>query len=367
MEKNLKAFSGIRFYFASLVFCSHVFMYFSNSINFGFLERIFYNDYHLLGFFVLSGFLTALNYKQTQRPENSGRFSFYLRKGYSYALRHVKKWYVMYMISFIPFVYMFMSKDIKYLLQQLGFLLSDVFIVQSLLPWPLSINLNGTSWYLSCIFIIYIFTPLIMRLNYYIKDNIVANVVLIIIILGMDFIVPPYPGDSVFFSFPLYRILQFVTGILAFNIASRIKISLPLPIVIFVLLIQISAMVKVFPVIAHTWALVALIVFVIVCSNTKAPLYFLSNRITCHLASGSLEFYLFHNSLLSLFIYYLTKRGISFENTQTFIILMIGFYIGAVLLSEFMHYIFPKIKPVKCIIGYTNSNIDKIISKVDYE
>lgn len=129
-------------------------------------------------FFMLSGFGMMLSFMGKPYYYEKAHFSF--RESVLYALKHIKKIYAVYVAMLLigmPYSVMDMINDHDYSLGQalaesLMHFLIDITMLQSLSGISLySHSLNGVSWFLSCLFCIYLISLPLMKYIYSKKNN----------------------------------------------------------------------------------------------------------------------------------------------------------------------------------------------------
>lgn len=223
MKRTVNGFTGLRFIWAITIIICHIYLVYqaecqSMGIGFDFLTH---GAWGVCSFLVLSGFLVCMHH-ENKYDDNSSKL---LSEGFEFAIKHAKKWYALYMICMIPplaflVLNLFIHFDIKGFLDLIVQVIMNVFLIQAWIPGR-EYSINGVSWYLSCITALYITVPFLLKINNKIKNNKKICAVGIFICFIAVFLC----GDilKILYNHPIYRIFQFVIGMLLYDIIKDIK------------------------------------------------------------------------------------------------------------------------------------------------
>lgn len=266
-------------------------------------------------FLVLSGFVLALGYSTKLDANNR-------IQDVSFVKKRISKIYIPYLICLmlaIPLHIFNVSQEeglnVKLFISRL---IINISLIQSIIPFDkYSKSINGVSWFISTIFIIYLLTPFIIRLNnkaakHYTLLKLVLLIFVVLffnccfymVIRQIEYIWFADCGLNIIYINPLIRLFPFLLGIMAYNIyclSGDLKIkngSLVeiLGIVVFFLWWIIADQTG-FPTVVTecTDMLVSLFVILIfVFSDRGIISHLLSKKKMLDLGNISLDFYLFH-------------------------------------------------------------------------
>ena len=222
----IKPLTSLRFLFAFMVFLSHLsFVSGKSSPTF----RLFYDSYLSEGFigvsffFVLSGFILAYNYKEKLAAHEISHKSFFIAR--------VARIYPLHFLTFllaIPFTYsVFFKTPILWILTALA----NASLFQSYIPIKqVFFSFNDVSWSISDEMFFYLCFPvLIFLLNKLSKRNLfLFSLILLMIVPVLSFFISSNYTNSLFYVNPLFRISEFIMGILLFYFTESKSIRNPL-------------------------------------------------------------------------------------------------------------------------------------------
>lgn len=162
-------------------------------------------------FFILSGFVT---YKQYYNKNISCSF----KSNIIFALKKISKLYPIHLFTLILSTFIRIKWLFSFTLFEniIRFVL-NLLLMQSLFP-KYSLSFNAVSWYLSTLFIIYMFIPLLLKLVNYIKINYIISGLFVIfsfeVLLGI--LISTYDIDYMWFLYisPYFRIIDFLIGMI---------------------------------------------------------------------------------------------------------------------------------------------------------
>lgn len=191
-NRRIESLTGARFVAIMIIVFSH----FEFLKGYGYLGEIYWNFFHnatlrVVFFFALSGFGMMLS---SMRKDPAGTGNIGGLKGLiNFWKRHVQKIYPAYIIFlFLGIPYMFLENleigktILNSLVRCAKYIPLDLFLLQSATgKMSFSHSFNGVCWFLSCLFCIYLISPIIMKLlKRYVKTSKMAikGIVLCIII-----------------------------------------------------------------------------------------------------------------------------------------------------------------------------------------
>lgn len=220
--KKINSLNSIRFFMMITIFFAHI--PFIATTGFG--QEIFYTIFNngVFGvsfFFVLSGFIISIAYGDKYEVITLPDYISFIRK-------RVIRIYPLYIVtmliffisaiwedfSFAPVVNQIVKLSVCIPMLQILFFKREVFQA-----------FNGAAWFLSCLFILYMITPVILMINKrfrnYIKLSLFVPVLLYFIYLYLIYFIKYYYPDD--FSFilnyhPLSRLFFYLEGILVGNL-----------------------------------------------------------------------------------------------------------------------------------------------------
>ncbi len=228
---RIDSLTGLRGLAMLTVFCSHL-----NCLDVPPFERF----YSLISngrvgvhfFLVLSGFVLALGYSSRLNGKDMARDVRFVRK-------RISKLYIPYLITMILAIPLYIinvtsaegSLSVKLLITRL---LINIGMIQSAIPFAkYSVSINDVAWFISTVFIIYLFTPCIIRVNniaakHYTlpKMGLLVGALLVLhcafyMVIGqIEFVRFADLGLSILYRSPLLRIFPFLIGIAGYNICS---------------------------------------------------------------------------------------------------------------------------------------------------
>lgn len=163
--KQINSFTGIRFLMILVIMCSH-FEFFERTEFAGHYWRYLHNatmgvDY----FFMLSGFGMMLSY-----IKNVNVSQINIRSSILFAIKKIKKIYPIYLFSLvisIPYLMIitYQNHSLTYIIGAIGakFCLCLTLLQSATGIMTLSNGINSVGWFLSALFVIYLFSPLLLK------------------------------------------------------------------------------------------------------------------------------------------------------------------------------------------------------------
>lgn len=151
----IKSLTSFRFITALVVFLFHCKIHLGWQLGVKILDKFFLNGASFMtGFFVLSGFIMAHVYKNTEFTKRENIYNFFVRR--------FAKIYPVYLISTI--IYFLIFRDFsKY--QYIRVVINDLFMTQAFLPSMFAIGINGGTWSLSVEIFLYFLFPFLMIIS----------------------------------------------------------------------------------------------------------------------------------------------------------------------------------------------------------
>ena len=323
MVKQIKSLTSLRFFFALMVFLSHL-EFLKDSTNK--TVRFLYNDYFSEGyigvsfFFILSGFILSYNY-----------FDKLIEKKDTVRSYYINRFSRIYPLHFITFLLSLPLLFNKILLQPFLYLLLsliNVCLLQSFFPIrEVFFNFNFPAWSISDEMFFYLATPFLFLFIGKIK-LLSQKLVLILLFFGLIFagisLTPVFYHQAIFYVNPLVRVLDFTVGIVLFSLFRQIK--LPnlskglftffefLAVTLFCLFFYFhQSVIQGFRFSIYYWLPIILIIMIF--SFDKGYLSdLLSNRYLIYLGEISFGFYMIHQLVIRYDHFFLKKMGLGQES-----------------------------------------------------
>ena len=226
---RINSLSGLRAVAMLTVFCSHLVFLAETPLQ-GIYSWIDNGRFGVNFFLVLSGFVLAFGYSKKLDANSLSRDVYFEKK-------RISKIYVPYLITLILAVPLHIyhveldegSLSIELLIRRL---IINIGMFQSVIPFAkYSRSINGVSWFISTIFILYLLTPGLLRLNnkaakHYTLLKLVFLVFAVLFvhccfymaIRQIEYVRYADRGLSIIYINPLIRVFPFLLGIVAYNI-----------------------------------------------------------------------------------------------------------------------------------------------------
>lgn len=203
----IKPLTSLRFFFALMVFFSHVPFPYNHVI-----YRILSNgSVGVSFFFILSGFILSYNY-QKKISENYNQKKFWIDRFLRIYPLHL------FVLLLITFLFLVLGSNYLLILKQF---VSHLFLIQNYIHIKeIYSSLHKPAWSICCeIFFYFIFPFIILK----IKDN---NILFILLLIGFAFFLYYInPHGSMFIGInPVIRLSDFIVGILSFQLYGKLKI-----------------------------------------------------------------------------------------------------------------------------------------------
>lgn len=225
---RIDSLTGLRAIAMMTIFCCHL-SYLAETPLHGLFNVIDNGRFGVNFFLVLSGFVLALGYSNKLNTNNR-------IQDFNFVKKRISKIYIPYLITLMLAIPLHIINvtleegiNVKLFISRL---IINISMVQCIIPFDkYSTSINGVSWFISTIFIIYLLAPGIIRLNYKTAKNysILKLVLLIFTVLffncciymlirQIEYIWFADRDLSIIYINPLIRIFPFLLGILAYNI-----------------------------------------------------------------------------------------------------------------------------------------------------
>lgn len=216
----IKPLTSLRFIFALFVFLRHIGFIFNNNPVLNKLNNYIFNEGYLgvSFFFILSGFILSLNYKTKIISQKITFKDFWIAR--------IAKIFPMHWVALliaVPLIVYF-----RFNLTLFYTFIAHFFLLQSFYPsYNLYFSYNLVSWSLSTEMFFYFIFPFIILYNHKFKSAPYVNLILLLLIpIGIYFTYGKI-NDSLFYGLfyinPLFRIVDFLIGILLFNLYNKYK------------------------------------------------------------------------------------------------------------------------------------------------
>lgn len=336
MKNRIESFDGLRGIFAVLIFFNHCsFMKSFGKQSDWVFENVFHNGgFCVLFFFILSGFCTYIGYGKRFKQINRKNYFLFLQ-------RRMKKIYFPYIISMV-WVMIYRCVVLK---ENLGTNLIKLFLSLTMLQtldvkhWDV---LNSAAWFISCIWIIYLMTPFLLKkiseitnIKVLFKYIMLLYVGIIGIHLGVYFLtehltISLQMADLICYVWPFVRIFDFSIGMLWGGVYVLVKKKpfehntiVELICVILTLIawtISLNTKTEINLSFMYTMPILSLLIFVFAFDSGKVT-KILSKKTMQFMGKYSMEIYLFHYVIIWSGGWMLFERYIH-NYSMTWLILM---------------------------------------------
>lgn len=360
-NKRIRVITPLRGIAIFTIFISHLSFWSESNLN-KLFKYISFARFGVVFFFVLSGFVVAYGYSDKFQGEIQKNDYLRFIKGRIFKIYPI---YIMSLVISAPLVINNLQKigitgiaAIKNIVWK--FILS-LTLMQSIFPFKgIPHVINGVAWFLSTIFIIYLFVPFILKLNSRISKNIKTIVFLLIVniiiyfcvymtVWYIEYIKFANYNFYIGYAHPMVRVLNFTCGILLYDLYSLLikkseKFKYFTFYEVFISLVAIiwwilgSSFTDKYPVVlAEIINILISIILLFIFSFEKGGVSkILSNRVLFNFGNISFEFYLLHYPVINLGYLFLYKKFGNSELSQ--VIYSLIFFV----ISIFIAYIFNK-------------------------
>lgn len=207
----IKPLTSLRFFFAFCVFLSHLSFLkedenfkdlFTNLFSEGFLGVSF--------FFILSGFILALNYREKFKNNTIT----------------LKKFYIARLARIYPLFFFTMVASIPVLFSSVKILIYNAFLLQSYIPdKEYYFSYNAPSWSISDEMFFYALFPILISISYKFKSiyKIILCIAFVSVIFLMNIFLPEEKTHYWLYISPFIRVFDFILGIFLFDVCLYIK------------------------------------------------------------------------------------------------------------------------------------------------
>ncbi len=214
----IQPLTSLRFFFAFMVFLSHMDYSSVEKDSLGKPFNLFYFGEGYIGvsfFFILSGFILAYNYKQKLLHHIVTIKEFWISR-----FARIYPLHLLTLLLAIPLTIQFMFTTSR--LYGILKIVFNILLLQSFIPnADFYFSLNALSWSLSCEFFFYLMFPFLIIFLFTKKAGLLAALVSIILIpVGIYFCNDTWL-HPVFYINPLSRLVDFVIGILLFELFEK--------------------------------------------------------------------------------------------------------------------------------------------------
>ncbi len=214
----IKPLTSLRFFFALFVFFSHTGSYLKQN----FLYKSFYDKYLYEGylgvsfFFILSGFVLAYSYKNKMEHHKITNKEFWIAR--------VARIYPLHLITLMISIPVSLNFVLNAkIITVASVFIAHIFLLQSYIPQEtFYFNFNGPSWSISDEFFFYLMFPFLINF-FYSKKSIVVLFLYSMLFLVTLFFVKKELLKSLLYINPLFRLFDFILGIILFNFYVKLK------------------------------------------------------------------------------------------------------------------------------------------------
>jgi peptidoglycan/LPS O-acetylase OafA/YrhL len=223
-KQSIDALTSLRFFFALAVFGSH--LGFLQYVDNPWIKSVFQNvlSEGYLGvsfFFILSGFILAYNYADTFESGWKG--------GRNFIVARVARIYPLHILTFLLSIPLWWLGEPLRWIQSACMMVMNLLLVQSYLPiQKIYFSFNAPSWSISDELFFYILTPFLLYLfQRWIRQGKRFGYLLmgafIVSLITLMSVVPENYQHALFYVHPLFRMCDFVLGILLFLVTRNVK------------------------------------------------------------------------------------------------------------------------------------------------
>ena len=352
----IKPLTSLRFFFALMVFVSHLlFLEYSESKASNWIFSSAFREGYIgvSFFFILSGFILAYNYQESILKNQKSKKTFYIAR-----IARIFPLHVLTFLLALPLSYkiFFENKTLWF-----GRALTNISLTQSFIPFrEIYFSFNLPSWSISDEMFFYLAFPFLILLipNFkHFKTFIILSIVALVPLL--TFIIPDNYYHQIFYIHPFIRIVDFIVGIIVFNIYRScstkvfkisydfLEISALILLLIFFLCHQWIPQVALYS--FYYWLPMSYLIFAFSYQKGKIS-KLLSKEIFIHLGEISFGFYMFHWLIIQYFLSVNSKLlNIESDAIVTIIIFFISLIISHL---SFIYFEKPMNKYVKKILDY---------------
>lgn len=310
-QKYIPALTSIRFFWALTILVGHFVVVYKEYIKTdSWVNRLNFGNFGVSCFFVSSGFLIALHYSDGTRINN-------LKNSIKYAINSVKKTYVLYVISFIPWLfYQIMdTKTVKGWFDLVIRILANLTLTQSWLPFR-EYSINNVTWFLSTLFFLYIISSYLIQFTRSLVNTTIKKITVLIISIIAIGIIDYFWGElgQLYHHF-LLRVFQFYIGIVLSELIITFSHSVNRIYVILGCAIHVFVYIYCHSIVAAT--LSAMLIIWLLYGVERNSLF--NNSMLVYLGGLSTGIYFIHNPILSFGKHFMVKILIPTNNGRLII------------------------------------------------
>jgi peptidoglycan/LPS O-acetylase OafA/YrhL len=290
-----------------MIFAHHLFFLKNSDSEISrFMYNFIFNEGHIgvSFFFILSGFILAYNYQDGILKKTKSKKKFYIAR-----FARIYPLHILTFIISIPIIFLKAEQDRTLLFWQ-G--ITNISLTQSFIPLrEIYFSFNSPSWSISNEMFFYITFPFLIIFLKKSKKNILTLLFLFLTLITLIIlIVPKNYYQGIFYVNPLIRIIDFIIGIVIFNIYStilkgqnKIRYNLLEVTSIIILIIFFLFHQYISPVARYSfyyWIPMSYLIFSFSFQSGKIS-KFLSKKIFLLLGEISFSFYMFHQLIITYF------------------------------------------------------------------
>lgn len=209
VNSMIQSLTSFRFITALVVFLFHCQMHLGWRVEIAFIDNFLINGATFMtGFFVLSGFVMAHVYGNTDFTQREKIFDFYTRR-----FAKIYPTYMVVTILYFSFSESFTSTQIT------RSLINGLFLFQGFFPSLFNVGINGATWSLSVEMFLYFLFPFLMLLS--VKS---PKILIVAIIFALIVSVNSYMDQSdPIYGNPVMRLADFMCGIGFYFLKEKLK------------------------------------------------------------------------------------------------------------------------------------------------
>ncbi len=146
--------------------------------------------------------------------------------GYNFVRKHIKKWYLLYFICTLPDalldgIRVIVQNNASDILEYFADLFLNLFLLQAWIPYK-NFAINSVTWFLSCMFALYIITPLAIKFIAGLKERRMQMIGLLFI-MAVIYLLSDYNGTEPLYHHPVYRVLQYLLGMILYHFIKDVR------------------------------------------------------------------------------------------------------------------------------------------------
>ena len=198
-DKIIPSLTSFRFITAFVVFLFHCKIHLGWELGIAFFDRFLNNGaVFMTGFFVLSGYIMAHVYSETDFTKPANIWTYYLKR--------FAKIYPTYALATVTYFLFFRDFTTS---EHARILVNDLFLVQGFFPSMFKLGINGGTWSLTVEMFLYLLFPLVMIWSGKSPRIAISGVILSIIV---SFNASLERADPIYAN-PVFRFADFICGV----------------------------------------------------------------------------------------------------------------------------------------------------------